>query len=333
MARFVLSRCLQTIVVLLGITTIVFLILNLTGDPAALLLPQDATKQDYIELRKQMGFNDPLILQYARFIKHALVLDFGLSYRQQQPAMAIVLDRMPATIELSVVAFLIALFIAIPIGNISAAKRDTFVDLGARCTTFVGQSLPDFWLGLILIIVLALRLDLLPTSGRLTSGLEEQSLTPFFLFEGLVTLKGRLFWDALQHIILPAIVAGLHSSARLTRMTRSSMIDVLGEDYIRTARAKGLSEWVVINRHALKNSAIPVVTMAGIELGLLLGGTVIVETVFAWPGVGLLTVQALQNDDFPVVQAAVFLLAFIFVFINLLVDLLYGWLDPRIRYD
>ena len=333
MARFVFSRCLQTIVVLLGVTTIVFLILNLTGDPAALLLPQDATKEDYFKLRKEMGFDDPLAVQYIRFIKRAVVLDFGLSYRQQQPAMAIVIDRMPATIELSVVAFLIALFIAIPIGNIAAAKRDTVADFSARCTTFVGQSMPDFWLGLILIIVLSLKLDLLPTSGRLASNVEEQALTPFFLFEGLVTLKGKLFWDALRHIALPAIVAGLHSSARLTRLTRSSMIDVLGEDYIRTARAKGLSEWRVINRHALKNSAIPVVTMAGIELGLLLGGTVIIETVFSWPGVGLLTVQALQNDDFPVVQASVFLLASIFVFINLLVDLLYAWLDPRIRYD
>lgn len=298
-----------------------------------MLLPQDATKQDYVVLREQMGLDDPLIFQYVRFIRRAVVLDFGISYRQQQPAMKIVIARMPATIELAVVAFLIAVFIAIPIGNLSAAWRDTSIDFAARSTTFIGQSLPDFWLGLMLIIVLSLKLDLFPTSGRLTTGLEEQALTPFFLFEGLVTLNGKLLWDALQHIIMPGIVAGLHSSARLTRLTRSSMLDVLGEDYIRTARAKGLSEWFVINRHALKNAAIPLVTMAGLELGLLLGGTVVIETVFTWPGVGLLIVYALENNDFPVVQAAVFLLASIFVFINLFVDILYAWLDPRIRYD
>ena len=333
MSRYIFNRCLQTLVVLLGVPTIVFLILHLTGDPAALLLPEDATKQDYVDIRKQMGLDDPLVVQYTRFIKRAVALDFGLSYRQQQPAMAIVIDRMPATIELGIVAFLIALFIAMPTGILSATRRNTAVDFSARCTALVGQSMPNFWLGLILILVAALKLDLFPTSGRLTSGVEEQALTPFFLFEGLATLKGLLFWDALRHVILPGITAGLYSSARLTRMIRSSMLDVLGEDYIRTARAKGLTKWVVINRHALKNSAIPVVTMAGIELGLLLGGTVITETVFSWPGVGLLTVQALQNNDFPVVQAAVFLLAFIFVFINLLVNLLYAWLDPRIRYD
>src|SRR5574337_169692 len=332
MAKYIVSRCLQAIVVLAGVTTTVFVILHLTGDPAAVLLPESATKQDYVEIRKQLGLDEPLPRQYVWYMKRAVVLDFGFSYRQQQSAIALVLDRMPATIELAVTAFLIALCVALPTGIISATKRDSTIDFGARCTALVGQSMPNFWLGLILILLIALGLDLLPTSGRLRSGLESQASTPFFLLEGLVTLKGRLFWDALQHVILPAITAGLYSSSRLTRMIRSSMIDVLGEDYIRTARAKGMAEWVVITRHALKNAAIPAVTLAGIELGLLLGGTVVTETVFAWPGVGLLTVQALQNDDFPVIQAAVFFLALLFVFVNLVVDLVYAWVDPRISY-
>jgi ABC-type dipeptide/oligopeptide/nickel transport system permease component len=333
MPKYIIGRCLQAIVVLAGVTTAVFLILNLTGDPAALLLPESATQQDYVEIRKQLGLDRPLLVQYARYMERAVAFDFGFSYRQQQPAISLVMDRMPATIELAVTAFLIALCIALPTGIISATKRDSSVDFGVRFIALLGQSMPNFWLGMMLILLVALGLDLLPTSGRLSTGIESTAFTSFYLFEGLLTLNGRLFWDAVQHVILPGVTAGLYSSSRLTRMIRSSMIDVLGEDYVRTARAKGLSEWVVIGRHALKNAAIPVVTMAGIELGLLLGGTVVTETVFAWPGAGLLTVQALQNDDFPVIQAAVFFLAFIFVFINLAVDLLYAWLDPRIRYD
>jgi peptide/nickel transport system permease protein len=246
--------------------------------------------------------------------------------------MAIVLERMPATFELAVAAFIIALVIALPVGILSATHRNTPIDYGAMSTALVGQSMPNFWLGLMLILVFSLGLDLLPTSGRLTYGVEQHAVTSFYLFEGLFRLDWALFSDALKHVILPAVTAGLYSSARLTRMVRSSMLEVLSEDYVRTARAKGLPEWIVVNVHALKNASIPLVTLCGIELGLLLGGTVVTETVFAWPGIGLLTIQALQNNDFPIIQAAVFLLAFIFVGVNLVVDLMYAWLDPRIRY-
>jgi ABC-type dipeptide/oligopeptide/nickel transport system permease component len=332
MLRFIARRCLQAVVVLFGITAICFVILHLTGDPAALLLPESASQKDYQEIRARMGFDRPLPEQFVTYMGNAARLDFGTSYHQHRPAMAIVLDRMPATIELAIVAMLIALAVALPAGILSATHRNTAVDYGAMSSALVGQSMPNFWLGLMLMLVFSLWLDLLPTSGRLTYGIERQAATTFYLFEGLFRLDGTLFSDALKHVILPAVTAGLYSSARLTRLVRSSMLDVLSEDYVRTARAKGLSEWVVVNVHALKNAGIPLVTMCGIELGLLLGGTVVTETVFAWPGVGMLTIQALQNNDFPIIQAAVFLLAFIFVFVNLAVDLLYAWLDPRIRY-
>ena len=333
MYRYVIRRCLQTIAVLFGISVVVFLVLHLTGDPASLLLPDNATERDRIELRQRMGFDDPLIVQYGRFLRGAIRFDFGVSYRQSRPAMELVLDRMPATIELTIVTFLITFLIAFPAGIISASRRGSPLDHASMFTALLGQSMPDFWLGLILILFVSLHLDLLPTSGRISPEVGAQAATSFLLFEGLFTLNGKLFWDALRHIVLPALTVGLYATARLARMIRSGMLDVLGEDYVRTARAKGLAELLVVNRHALKNAAIPVVTLTGIELGLLLGGTVVTETVFSWPGVGLLSVEALQNDDFPVVQASVFLLAFNFVFINLVVDLLYAWLDPRIRFE
>ncbi len=332
MLKYIAGRCLQAIVVLFGITAICFIILNLTGDPAALLLPESASQKDYQEIRTRMGFDRPLPEQFVQYMANAARLDFGTSYHQHRPAMAIVLDRMPATFELAMAAFIIALVIALPVGILSATHRNTAIDHGAMSTALVGQSMPNFWLGLMLILVFSLGLDLLPTSGRLTYGVEQRAATPFYLFEGLLRLDWSLFFDALKHVMLPAVTAGLYSSARLTRLQRSSMLDVLSEDYVRTARAKGLSEWTVVNVHALKNAAIPLVTLCGIELGLLLGGTVVTETVFAWPGIGLLTIQALQNNDFPIIQAAVFLLAFIFVGVNLIVDLMYAWLDPRIRY-
>ncbi len=332
MFRYIAGRCLQAVVVLVGIIAISFAILHLTGDPAALLLPESATEQDYQEIKSRMGFDRPLAEQFVQYMARAARLDFGVSYQQYRPAMTIVLERLPATFELAMVAFMIALLIALPVGILSATHRNTAVDYAAMSTALLGQSMPNFWLGLILILVFSLGLDLLPTSGRVSYGIEQRAVTGFYLFEGLFRLDWVLFADALKRVILPAVTAGLYSSARLTRLVRSSMLDVLSEDYVRTARAKGLSEGVVVNVHALKNAGIPLVTMAGIELGLLLGGTVVTETVFAWPGIGLLTIQALQNDDFPVIQAAVFLLALIFVVVNLVVDLLYAALDPRIRY-
>ena len=304
MRSYLLRRLWQAVLVLFGVSVVVFLILHLTGDPAALLLPPDATAEDIREFREAMGFNDPFLVQYGRFLAGALRGDFGRSVRHDEPAFDLVAERMPATLELAGAALLIALALAIPAGIVSAVRRNTALDYVSTVVALLGQSMPTFWLGIMLILVFSVRLNLLPSSGRGT----------------------------LEHLILPAITLGLFTTARITRLTRSGMLEVLNQDYIRTARAKGVGGPPVVWKHALKNAAIPIVTIVGIELGTLLGGSVITETIFAWPGVGRLSVQAIYNRDYPVVQAAVFLLSTTFVLVNLVVDMLYTYLDPRIRF-
>jgi ABC-type dipeptide/oligopeptide/nickel transport system permease component len=301
---YLLRRLWQSLLVLFGVSVVVFFILHLTGDPAALLLPPDATAEDIAKFRTAMGFDDPWVVQYARFLKGAVRGDFGESLRHGEPAMGLVLERLPATFELAGAGLLIALTLAIPAGIVSAVRRNTSVDYVSTVVALLGQAMPTFWLGIMLILIFSVRLNWLPSSGR----------------------------GSLEHLILPAITLGLFTTARITRLTRSGMLEVLGQDYIRTARAKGVGEPPVVWKHALKNASIPIVTIVGIELGTLLGGSVITETIFAWPGVGRLSVQAIFNRDYPVVQSAVFLLASTFVIVNLLVDVIYTYLDPRIRY-
>jgi len=303
MRVFLLRRLLQSLVVLLGVSFVVFLILWLTGDPAAVMLPPDASAEDIRAFRQAMGFNDPFIVQYGRFVGGALRGDFGQSIRHGEPAFGLVVERMPATFELAGAALVLALSIAIPAGIVSAVRRNSLADYLSTVIALVGQSMPTFWLGIMLILLFSVRLNLLPSSGSGT----------------------------LEHLVLPAVTLGLFTTARITRLTRSGMLEVLGQDFIRTARAKGVGARRVVWKHALKNAAVPIVTIVGIELGTLLGGSVITETIFAWPGVGRLSVQAIYNRDYPVVQAAVFLLASTFIVVNLLVDLVYTWLDPRIR--
>jgi peptide/nickel transport system permease protein len=303
MRTFFARRLLQSLVVLFGVSFVVFAILHLTGDPALVLLPPDASAEDVRRFREAMGFNDPFLVQYGRFLRGALQGDFGQSIRHGESAFGLVVERLPATFELAGAALLLALCLAIPAGIVSAVRRNSAVDYVATVVALFGQSLPTFWLGIMLILFFSVQLQLLPSSGRGT----------------------------LQHLILPAVTLGLFTTARITRLTRSGMLEVLNQDYIRTARAKGVSEPPVVWKHALKNAAIPIVTIVGIELGTLLGGSVITETIFAWPGVGRLSVQAIANRDYPVVQAAVFLLASTFVLVNLVVDVVYTYLDPRIR--
>jgi len=300
---YLVRRLAQSLIVLLGVSFVVFFILHLTGDPAAVLLPPDASAEDLQRFRQAMGFNDPFFVQYGRFLRGALQGDFGQSIRHGEPAFGLVVERMPATFELSGAALVIALALAIPAGIVSAVRRNTTVDYVSTVVALLGQSLPTFWLGIMLILVFSVHWGWLPSSGR-----------------------GRI-----EHLILPAITLGLFTTARIARLTRSGMLDVLSQDFIRTARAKGVGDPRVVWKHALKNAAIPIVTIVGIELGTLLGGSVITETIFAWPGVGRLSVQAIYNRDYPVVQAAVFLLASTFVLVNLVVDVLYTYLDPRIR--
>jgi len=303
MRTYLLRRLAQSILVLLGVSFVVFFILHLTGDPALILLPPDATAEDIRQFRELMGFDDPFLVQYGRFLAGALRGDFGRSVRHDEPAFELVAERLPATLELAGAALLIALALAIPAGIVSAVRRNSLVDYVSTVIALLGQSMPTFWLGIMLILVFSVRFSLLPSSGRGT----------------------------LEHLVLPAITLGLFTTARITRLTRSGMLEVLNQDYIRTARAKGVAGPPVVWKHALKNAAIPIVTIVGIELGTLLGGSVITETIFAWPGVGRLSVQAIYNRDYPVVQAAVFLLSTTFVLVNLVVDVVYTYLDPRIR--
>lgn len=303
MKFYILKRLFHSIFVLVGISLVVFIILHLTGDPAALLMPMDATPEQVAQFRKEMGFTDPVIVQYWRFFKGTLRGDFGQSFRHSQPALDLVLERMPATIQLTLAALFLALVIAIPVGIISAIKRNSLLDHIGMTGALLGQSTPVFWLGIMLILIFSVTLQLFPSSGR----------------------------GEIQHLVLPAITLGMFSMARTARMMRSSMLEVLGQEYIKTAKAKGLSPGVVILKHALKNASIPVVTIVGMELGTLLGGAVITETIFAWPGVGRLAIQAIYNRDYPVVQASVFILASIFVLVNLIVDLIYTYLDPRVK--
>jgi ABC-type dipeptide/oligopeptide/nickel transport system permease component len=302
--RFLLRRLAQTALVVLGLSVLVFLILHLTGDPALVILPPYASADEIVAFRQRMGFNDSLVVQYARFVARAARGDFGHSFLQGQPALALVLDRMPATVELAVAAMGFSIVLAIPAGIVAALRKDRLADLASMFLALLGQSMPPFWLGLMLIMLFSVRLDLLPVSGR----------------------------GGWQHLILPAITLGSFTAARVARLTRSEMLEVLGQDFVRTARAKGLRERTVVVKHAFKNSVVPVLTIVALELGTVLGGAVITETIFAWPGVGRLMVDSIFDRDFPVVQAGVFVIAVIFVLLNLLVDVAYAWLDPRIRY-
>ncbi|MBP1723554.1 MAG: inner rane transporter permease protein YddR [Deltaproteobacteria bacterium] len=303
MKGYILKRLFHSIFVLVGISLVVFIILHLTGDPAALLMPMDATPEQVAQFRKEMGFTDPIIVQYWRFFKGTLRGDFGQSFRHSQPALDLVMERMPATVQLTAAAMVIALAVAIPVGIISAIRRNSILDHIGMTGALLGQSTPVFWLGIMLILIFSVTIQWFPSSGR----------------------------GEIQHLVLPAITLGMFTMARTARMMRSSMLEVMGQEYMKTAKAKGLSPGIVILKHALKNAAIPVVTIIGMELGTLLGGAVITETIFAWPGVGRLAVQAIYNRDYPVVQAAVFILASIFVLVNLIVDLLYTYLDPRVK--
>jgi peptide/nickel transport system permease protein len=303
MRGYVASRLLQTALVVFLSLTAVFVMVRLSGDPVTLFMPMDIQAKDINEFRERLGFNDPLGVQYARFITGAVRGDFGESLRYKRDALGLVLERLPATLLLAGSALAVTFVIAVPLGVLSAVKRDGMFDHVATVATVLGQAVPGFWLGLMMIYVFSVQLRWLPTGGIGT----------------------------LSHLVMPAAVLAAFYAARVARLTRSAVLEVLGEDYVLTARAKGLGEGRVVGKHTLRNSAIPIVTLAGLEAGQLLGGAVITETIFAWPGLGRLTVQALLNRDFPVVLAAVSLTSVIYTLTNLLVDLLYGWLDPRVR--
>jgi ABC-type dipeptide/oligopeptide/nickel transport system permease component len=304
MLPYLLKRLWHTVFVVVGISVISFFFIHLSGDPVMLMLPADASHAEIEALRERLGFNDPLPEQYLRFAWRAVRGDFGDSLYYKVPAMELILERLPASLELALAAMAVALLVALPIGILSAVRRGTLLDMASMLGALFGLSMPHFWLGIMLILLFSVHLGWLPTSGRGT----------------------------LAQLVMPALALGLSLTAMFARLTRSVMLEVLSLDYIRTARSKGLREPMVIGKHALKNALIPIVTVAGMQFGFLLGGTVIIETVFAWPGVGRLVVQAIFNRDYPLVQSIVLVLAVIFVAVNFVVDMLYMVLDPQISY-
>ncbi len=331
--RSLVERILQLIPVLLGISIIVFAMITLTpGDPVEIMLgDQISSPEQEAALRRDMGLDLPLHERFFRFLANALSGDFGQSFYHRRPVFDVIVQRLPATIELTVISMLIAIGTAVPLGVIAAVKKDTIFDRIATVGSMFGVSMPGFWFGLLLIMLFAVQFGVLPVAGRIGYGLEVPRVTHLVLVDSLIAGRLDSFLDALRHMILPAITLGLSMGAILMRVTRTSMLEVLSQDYIVFAEAKGLSRMRVLGRHALKNALIPTVTVAALETGSLLGGNMIVETVFGWPGLGRLVVEAIFSRNYPLVQAAVLLYAVTYVLLNFLADILYTVLNPRVR--
>jgi len=303
MRSYVVQQLVQLVVVVIGISILAFVILHVLGDPVLLLLPQNAGKEEFERYRKLLGLDQPLLVQYWKFASQAVQGDFGKSWYADTPAFSLVLERMPATIYLTLAGLVVALLIALPLGILAALKRHSFVDTLCTAIAVAGQAMPLFWFGIMLIIIFAVWLRALPASGYGT-------------------------W---QHFVMPAFCLGAALAPITMRLVRSGVIEVLSMEYITTARAKGVGERTVVIKHAFRNACIPIITILGLQFGQLLGGAIITETVFAWPGVATLTVESIRNQDFPVVQCAVVLLALLIVTANVIVDLVVGFIDPRIR--
>jgi peptide/nickel transport system permease protein len=324
---------LQIIPVLLGVSIVVFFMVRaIPGDPAQLLLGQQATQAQVEQVRENMGLDKPVIVQYGIFLADALRGDLGTSIVTGRPVTTELLARLPATLELTAFAMLVAILVGVPVGVISAVKQYSLLDKFTSVLALTGISMPIFWLAMILIVIFFVNLGWLPFPGRLSTGYAVTSITGLVLVDSLLTLNFAAFWDGLKHLILPAIALGTIPMAVIMRMTRSSMLEVMGEDYVRTARAKGVVPWRVIFKHALRNAMLPTVTVIGLQAGLLMGGAVITETIFSWPGVGQIAYDSVNRRDYAMIQGVVLYGATLFVLVNLLVDVLYAVLDPRVRY-
>jgi peptide/nickel transport system permease protein len=333
MASYLLRRLLLTIPILLGVSMLVFFMLHSAGgDPATLMLGSRADPDAIAELRAELGLDRPLWVQYIDFLSGAARGDFGRSYRSNSPVVAEIAARFPATIELAVAAMGIAVVVGVAVGTVAAVRRHTVFDYLSSAGVLLGISIPTFWLGIILIIVFGLWLRWLPISGRVDPRLGADPSVPFLTVTSLLQGNWAVAGDAFRHLILPALTLAAWPAAIVARMTRASLLESLGQDYARTARGKGLPERLIVVRHAARNALLPVLTVVGLEFGTLLGGAVVTETIFAWPGLGQLTVAAIGARDYQVIQGVVVLLAAVFVVLNLMVDVLYAVLDPRIRY-
>jgi ABC-type dipeptide/oligopeptide/nickel transport system permease component len=333
MTSYFARRLAGTVPVLLLISLLVFLLIHSApGDPTLLLLGEETNAAEVAKAKERWGLDQPLYIQYVKFLKSAAAGDFGRSFKYTEPVIGVILTRLPATIELATFAIIIATLLAIPLGVWAGSKPNSWIDnLGTTFGLF-GISMPSFWLAIMLILLLAGVLNLLPTSGRSTYGVAGPEQTGFYIVDSILQKNWRALWDALTHIFLPALALGVNMLGILMRVTRSSILEVMTEDYVQTARAKGLRENKVVWRHVTRNALIPVVTVVGLELGTLLSGSIIVETVFAWPGSGSLLITALNARDYPLVTGVVMTYTAAFVSINLIIDGLYAVIDPRIRY-
>jgi len=304
MLRFLLSRLASTLIVVLGVVTLVFLLIHLVpGDPIEVMLGESAQPTDRAALRQALGLDQPLLQQWLNYVGQLLQGNLGISLHSREPISDLLAARIPATVQLALASLLVAVLIALPLGSLAALHKDTVWDHGAMSFALIGVSVPHFWMGPLLILVFSLWLGWLPVSGH------EEPLS----------------------LVLPALTLGTALAAILARMVRATLLDVLSEDYIRTARAKGLSAQAVVLHHALRNAALPLITILGLQLGTLLGGAVITEIIFAWPGLGYTLVESIQRRDYPVVQACMLLISLTYVLVNAATDVVYGWLDPRIR--
>jgi peptide/nickel transport system permease protein len=348
--RYTIRHLISVIPTLIGVTFVIFMFQRLIpGDPAVAMLGEHATQENVERIREQFGLNRPLFLdrealergdlqgffdsQYIRYLVRLVRLDLGESIHRRIPVGETLAIRFPATFELAILSLLFAILIGIPAGIASASRRSSVLDGVTMIGSLIGVSMPIFWLGLMEIMLFAVFLKWLPAGGRLSSNIEVEAVTNFVLLDSLITGNTPAFIDALKHIIMPAVALATIPMAIIARMTRSSMLDVLQEDYIRTAKAKGLIERVVLFKHALKNAFLPVITIIGIQAGTLLAGAVLTETIFSWPGIGKWVYDSILARDYPIVQGATLLIALVFVIANLLVDLSYALLDPRIHYD
>ncbi len=334
MYSFILKRLLTLIPTLLGITVLVFLMVHLVpGDPAQVMLGERASAQSLAELRKELGLDQPLHIQFGRYLADLLQGELGRSIKSHERVSAELLARFPATLELTLVSMVFASLIGLGGGILSASRRGSVWDYLGMTGSLAGVSMPIFWLGLLMILMFSVYLGLFPVSGRTSSHVFVQMVTGLYVIDSLIAGDWAAFGNVVWHLVLPGITLGTVPAAVIARMTRSSLLEVLREDFVRTAWAKGLSERVVVLRHALRNAFIPVLTVISLQFGYLLGGAVMTESIFAWPGVGRWVLLAVYARDFRAIQGGVLLIATTFLVINLIADVLYAWLDPRIKYN
>lgn len=333
MRSFILRRLLLLVPTLAGISIVVFLMIYLVpGDPAQVMLGERANAESLAALRQDLGLDQPMHVQFGRFLGDLLTGDLGRSFRTHEKITVEIFQRFPATFELTLAAMLFAMTGGIGLGMVSAVRRGGMLDYVSMAIATAGISMPVFWLALVLILLFAVELPLLPISGRMSPSVYVESRTGLYVLDAVLAGNGHAVVDAVRHLVLPAITLGTIPLAVIARMTRSSLLEVMGEDYIRTARAKGLSPFSVLLRHAVRNAFIPTLTVIALEFGYLLGGAIITETIYAWPGIGRWLFLAVLARDFRAVQGGVLLIATLFIIVNLLADILYAWLDPRIRY-